>query len=195
MTNNPEERPLLKLGKGWFSQPQYLIGGSDRPLSQIFPEITQSVSQGRRSLGHLCVQEYVVTGTGRVHIRSAPFPRQESSASYSTEEAIDMWNDRISRIAGGSRSWYGITAGVIWETLTSEGGYGYILGEMASYLHANKRLKVRLLDLYDESSFLFPLDNGRDIVEKRLYAIELKVLPKNPIFTKRKRDIVRSSCK
>ena len=158
------------------------------------------------SPGYCALKQYILSTFGD--------NAEAEPARYTTEETLNVWDFEA------KKGWVSLEEGEWWQKLTTKesSGYGYILGsQLATYLNL-KGLSVRLIAIGNQSLAIIngignqslAIINGKDIDRTRanpatgsigiangfhimpysLYIIEAKALPKNPLFSRRKRQIV-----
>ena len=162
---------------------QYLLN-ADAPIPSVFtPGDTPRHPYSNEFAG----MSATLKGNGYCSLTRYNLFNVPSTAVYSVDEVATLWDENSKNgnmlcLSGGE--WWLSKATELSKTT----GYGYILGEFAKTYASMGGLLVRLMDLTRPSGVFESKDV--EIEPTHLYLIEVRVRPKNPVFTRRKRLIV-----
>lgn len=203
----------IRVGSKYINVPQYLID-TKYPIDTLFGSAEEQQRTAGRNLSHKLGYRVQVKGEGYCSIRrlnmfgevppswsgfSNRLPKNVSAdVTYSTDETIDFWNN------GVRDGWESLYGGECF-TVKKEGvSFGFVHSDQIGIYLRLKGMKSRVIPLehsshneegIKEAITVIHTINGNDFMDTwssyvGLCLLENKVLPKNPCFSKRKRQIV-----
>ena len=201
-----QPKTKMRVSSQYIGRPQYLLDPSTQIASLFESEdedtFRSSYLLNELKIGYcitlrangLCnIQRYLLA---KINEGSRPDIPANLPVQYTTEETLDLWDFEA------KKGWVSLEDGEWWQSRTSletSNGYGYILGTQAVTYLMMRGLSVRLIDLSKPIVTIIDgktvkvegtAENGKHMLTNNVYLIEVKALPKNPLCSRRKRQIV-----
>ena len=189
----------LRVSPHYIGVPQYLID-TRAPIDKLFGEAPERPEWHRVPAVNKIGYQAVLLGDGYCEItrlnvvhqndsRSTdePYHRYNEPVKYSTCETLDFWK------SGLRDGWETLYGGELFTIKNSEARYGFVHSDQIRTYLFLKSVICTLIPLgYSGQGIRYDVKDYDDMFEEYLgiFLVELRKRPRNPNFSKRKRQIV-----